>query len=69
MNITDSKNQQPCTIHSVMVRYDLPDDFEEKIAKMIELKIKFKRNIIEEKEYEELDKLQDWYTWGSWRNG
>ena len=63
----DSKNTQLCTLHGVMDFYGLEEDFESKVARMIDLKIKLKRFGLEDNEYNELDELQDWFTWGNWK--
>jgi hypothetical protein len=69
MGKNNNKETEQCTIFSVMERYGLDADFEQKVARMIDLKIKLKRFGLEDDEYNELDELQDWFTWGDWRNG
>lgn len=56
-------------LFSVMERYGLEEDFESKVVRMIDLKIKMRRFGLEDNEHNELDELQDWFTWGNWRNG
>jgi len=69
MSNNNKKDTKQCTLHGVMERYCLDDDFEQKVARMIDLKIALKRHGIENDEYEELGELQDWFTWGNWRHG
>ena len=69
MSKNNNEDTEQCTLYRVMERYCLDDDFEQKVARMIDLKIKLSRFGIENDEYEELDELQDWFAWGNWRHG
>lgn len=60
---------RPNPMSELMDKYSLETDFEEKVARMIDLKLKIRRTgELDENEYLELDELQDWFIWGKWRD-
>jgi len=55
-------------LHSVMVRYNLDKDFEEKIARFLELEIMISNGtgLMRDEQYE-YDDLKSWFDTGDWR--